>query len=130
MIIKADNFEEFSSLDGKAQRTFLQEAYESMDNVEQEKFINDNITDASDSAVKDEYDDRDLGDDYVEDDDYDWSGERYKDDHGQLGAETQFSDIQDILYGFLHCRRGKDLYLTLDEATKALADLYRFVGKD
>jgi hypothetical protein len=49
------------------QTEIMKEIFDNIDADRQEQFINNNISKASDRFIEDEYDDRDLGDDYFSD---------------------------------------------------------------
>lgn len=105
------------------QTEIMKEIFDNIDDVQQELFINKNISKASDSYIKDEYEDRDLGDnDFYDVDNIDEP--RYT-DYIKMTDDDRCNALNSVLCSFDRSRSDV-LPLPLSRAIEVLKQMYDF----
>ncbi len=105
------------------QTEIMKEIFDNIDADRQEQFINNNISKASDRFIEDEYDDRDLGDDYFSD--VDNIDEPRDIDYDKMTDDDRCNVLNSVLCSFDRSRSDV-LPLPLSRAIEVLKQMYDF----
>lgn len=105
------------------QTEIMKEIFDNIDADRQEQFINNNISKASDRFIEDEYDDRDLGDDYFSD--VDNIDEPRDTDYDKMTDDDRCNVLNSVLCSFDRSRSDV-LPLPLSRAIEVLKQMYDF----
>ncbi len=105
------------------QTEIMKEIFDNIDADRQEQFINNNISKASDRFIEDEYDDRDLGDDYFSD--VDNIDEPRDTDYDKMTDDDRCNVLNSVLCSFDRSRSDV-IPLPLSRAIEVLKQMYDF----
>lgn len=109
---------DFAALSDKEEMTLIQILYELLPYGSRRDIVDDNIEDATNYGIQNEYETRGLGEDEVD-------VSEGTDDPVRMNDQARFSLLQELLHAYRHSRYV-NVPMSVEEAVKTVRDMYSY----